>query len=553
MGSISAKKLNVAAFTMRDAKRAAPVVEEEEEEDAPMLMDPELATLRAVLDKADAVIEVLDARDPQTFRSAALEKHIMEGNKKLMLVLNKIDLCPREAVAAWYSHLRGEQPTFLFRSASSCLPVAPIAPDVKGKAKASTNDAIGAGAILDQLRSWAAEKKGDTPFTVAVVGVTNSGKSSLVNSLLKKSALPVYTLATSSRGPTTTEVPQEVSLDATLSVLDTPGLAWTPLSSDDDSANAVRARDILMRNKGRIDRLKDPEPAVENFVSRATTEDLMLLYSLPAFIKDDSEAFLKGVARAKQLIKKHGAIDLTTAARVVLRDWSTGRIKWYTPGPAAADAAQADEAILSRLSTRKELRRAGGLVKLTPGTVETRTVDLEAPWVHVTGAPVRTGEDDDDDDWEDVDEDEDMDDGESEDGEMDEDEEDDEDEEEELPAPPPKRKRQAGDQSLPPPPAKKVAFAAKTKVTARSAPAASQPTKSVLKATTTTSSSVKTVTSSSVKTASTSAKTAKTVTKAAKTVPKVAPPTKAPRVANVGKKTSGKPTGENEYDFGSFF
>ena len=45
-------------------------------------------------------------------------------------------------------------------------------------------------------------------------------------------------------------------------------------------------------------------PIVDHFVLRAMTEDLMLLYNLPAFMKEDSTAFLTGVARAKQLIKK---------------------------------------------------------------------------------------------------------------------------------------------------------------------------------------------------------------------------------------------------------
>ena len=90
---------------------------------------------------------------------------------------------------------------------------------------------------------------------------SQSGKSSLVNSLLKKPVLPIYLLATSSRGPTTTEVPHEVSLSEKVTIIDTPGLSWVPLPPDDEAANVVRARDILMRNKGRIDRLKDPEPA----------------------------------------------------------------------------------------------------------------------------------------------------------------------------------------------------------------------------------------------------------------------------------------------------
>lgn len=43
---------------------------------------------------------------------------------------------------------------------------------------------------------------------------------------------------------------------------------------------------------------------VDYIVSKANTEDLMLLYSLPAFAKDDPTAFLSGVARANQLVKK---------------------------------------------------------------------------------------------------------------------------------------------------------------------------------------------------------------------------------------------------------
>jgi nuclear GTP-binding protein len=88
-------------------------------------------------------------------------------------------------------------------------------------------------------------------------------------------------------------------------LIDTPGLAWQP---SDETLSEVRerhrAQDILLRNRGRIDRLKDPMPAMANIVSRAETEDLMVFYSLPAFAKGDVDAFLVGVARAHGLIKK---------------------------------------------------------------------------------------------------------------------------------------------------------------------------------------------------------------------------------------------------------
>lgn len=58
---------------------------------APPLLNPDLPHLAAVLDKADVVIEVLDARDPLSYRSRALEARVAsKEGQKLLLVLNKI-------------------------------------------------------------------------------------------------------------------------------------------------------------------------------------------------------------------------------------------------------------------------------------------------------------------------------------------------------------------------------------------------------------------------------------------------------------------------------
>lgn len=143
---------------------------------------------------------------------------------------------------------------------------------------------------------------------------------------MRKAALPIYSLASSSRGPTTTELPQEVSVEVSgkkIRFIDTPGILWK--HDDEPSTNVadLRAKDILMRNKGRIDRLKDPASpgpslipsgfpsyfyikplSAEYIAARCNNEDLMLLYSLPAFSKGDCDAFLAGVARSNQLVKK---------------------------------------------------------------------------------------------------------------------------------------------------------------------------------------------------------------------------------------------------------
>nr|GAT46205.1 predicted protein [Mycena chlorophos] len=463
ISSLSAKQLDENKVRPRQKMQKQPMdLDEQPEDDVPVLINPELPNLQAVLDGADVVLHILDARDPIAFQSEHLET--LTKGKKVLFVLNKIDTVPRESASAWLTHLRASHPTLAFRSASVCLPESPSDDKGKGKAKAFASDALGADAILQLLGIWAEEKPGDEPLCVAVVGVTNVGKTSLVNSLLKKAALPVYTLATSSRGPTTTEYAQEVTIKAKskpIRLVDTPGLAWEPVSEvdvDGDAGNhATRARDILLRSKGRIDRLKDPILPVQHLLPRASAEGLMLLYNLPAFTTGDTDAFLGCVARANQLVKKKGELDLTGAARIVLRDWNIGRFPRYTVPPtsgAGGDAtlSAADEAVLSTLPTRKEMRKARGLVKLQYGAVETRKAVLDESWVPEEGDSDESGGDDDGDEMEE---------DELEDA-SEEDEEDNE-EEEKAPTPPPilsgkqKRKR-AAETEVVALPRKKVSF-----------------------------------------------------------------------------------------------
>lgn len=496
IASLSAKLVNK-ALKPRPKLVEVEEADEEEEDSVPVLINRDLPNLKSALDSADVIVQVLDARDPMSCRSLHLEMLAKESGKKMLLVVNKIDACPREAVASWTAYLRSEYPALLFRSATAFLPTGPEQVNVKAKGKGKgkvtvpADDAVGVDSVLECLGQWAQEKRNEVPLTVAVVGITNVGKSSFVNSLLRKRALPVYSLSSSSRGPTTTELPQETTLEVAgkqIRFIDTPGLSFAAHDDEEEGhaqdQNEIRGRDILLRNKGRIDRLKDPSFPVAHIVARGNAEDLMLLYSIPAFAKGDAEAFLSGVARANQLIKKKGQLDLTGAARIVLRDWSLGKLARYTtasaPAPssdnAALDVAKLyanDEPILASLKTRKEMRKAGGVVKFSPGAVETRKVAVDEPWVGLAGEDDEEGEESEEDDLEvgqdeeDEDEEGDLDEEDDEEEEMDEGEDTDDDEDDEEDTPPPfsnKQKRKRSAEPAPPaPPSKKVAFAADPK------------------------------------------------------------------------------------------
>lgn len=50
--------------------------------------------LKKVLEESDVICEVLDARDPQGCRNHEIEQEALKQGKKVVLILNKIDLVP---------------------------------------------------------------------------------------------------------------------------------------------------------------------------------------------------------------------------------------------------------------------------------------------------------------------------------------------------------------------------------------------------------------------------------------------------------------------------
>ena len=72
--------------------------------------------LYKVIDSADVLIFVLDARNPNGTRSKALEEHLKKNcpSKHLVFVLNKCDLVPTAVTQKWVKYLNNYAPTLAF-------------------------------------------------------------------------------------------------------------------------------------------------------------------------------------------------------------------------------------------------------------------------------------------------------------------------------------------------------------------------------------------------------------------------------------------------------
>src|SRR3546814_20884960 len=61
-----------------------------------------LRDLNHVIEHADVICQVLDARDPLGSRSRTVEDAVTSrGNKRLVIILNKFDLVPKETLVMW--------------------------------------------------------------------------------------------------------------------------------------------------------------------------------------------------------------------------------------------------------------------------------------------------------------------------------------------------------------------------------------------------------------------------------------------------------------------
>ena len=116
-----------------------------------------------------------------------------------------------------------------------------------------------------------------------------------MNSLIKQTLLPIYTLSsTPKEGPTTTPYAQEVPLELSnqkFRVIDTPGFAWLANPEETlENSEKLRARDILTRSRGRIDRLKDPLP-VGTFNSWVSSTNFSFLQLISCYIHQLQRSF----------------------------------------------------------------------------------------------------------------------------------------------------------------------------------------------------------------------------------------------------------------------
>ncbi|XP_047521458.1 guanine nucleotide-binding protein-like 3 homolog [Pieris napi] len=293
---------------------------------------------KKVITEAEVILEVVDARDPLGTRCVQVEEAVRESGKRLVIVLNKADLVPRDNLTAWLKYLRRSAPAVPFKASTQDqqhnLGRKKMKHVVKEK-EMKGSACVGAELLMSLLGNYCRNKGIKTSITVGVVGLPNVGKSSIINSLNRSRACNVGST------PGITKQMQTVQLDSKIKILDSPGIVFHSGSETDAT--------VALKNAIKVGALKDPTTPANAILQRANKHTLVALYCIPEF--NTPQEFYASVASRMGRYKKGGVPDQEAAARILLNDWNTGKVRYFTEPPEMLDSeVHVDAKIVSTLA-----------------------------------------------------------------------------------------------------------------------------------------------------------------------------------------------------------
>lgn len=252
------------------------------------------------LKMVDAVIEIRDARIPRS--SANPEVDELCGEKPRIILLNKADLAESKVTDMWVKHLT-----------NSNIKVIPC------------NSITGAGLknirpLLNELLAEKHERKSAKGIVnivdrVMVIGIPNVGKSSFINKMAKNA------IAKTGDKPGVTRSRQWIKTKLGIELMDTPGILWPKLESDETQFNLAFTGAI----KDEIMDIDELSVKLVDVLAKNYPDRLMARYKLTSLSEVPAEN-LEMIGRKRGAVLSGGRIDYNRIAVLLLDELRGGRL-----------------------------------------------------------------------------------------------------------------------------------------------------------------------------------------------------------------------------------
>lgn len=266
-------------------------------------MKKALDMMKNELKNVDLIIYVLDARAPKTCINPKFRN--ICNHRPIIYVLNKCDMTEENITKKWAERIKTEEAEVVLMDSRKSTATNIIRTKMKQMLSVKIGNNLKKGIKI--------------PMRAMVIGVPNSGKSTLINNFVGK-----YKAVTGNKAGVT-KGKQWVKVDNNIDLLDTPGTLY-PNIEDQNIANKLA---FIGSVKDEVVDMGDLGFALIDLLRKDYRENLEKRYNINIEEKSTLE-IMEDICYKRGIVPQNKEVDYEKTGRAIIDDFRKGRLGLIT-------------------------------------------------------------------------------------------------------------------------------------------------------------------------------------------------------------------------------